>query len=156
MTVDSLEAVRKQITVEVPQERAFDVFTTQMAAWWNPDHHIGANPYVELVIEPREGGGWYEVDADGTRCPWGTVLVWDPPARVVLNWQLNGQWAYDPEQLTELELRFTALSDSSTLVELEHRKLEGLGAGAAEARAQLDAESGWQGLLARLGAHLTR
>ena len=89
MTVDSLEAVRKQITVEVPQERAFDVFTAQMAGWWNPDHHIGANPYVELVIEPREGGGWYEVDADGTRCPWGTVLVWDPPTRVVLNWQLT-------------------------------------------------------------------
>jgi uncharacterized protein YndB with AHSA1/START domain len=154
MTVDSLEAIRKQITVDVPQERAFEVFTAQMGTWWNPDHHIGANPYADVVIEPREGGEWYEVDSEGTRCRWGTVLAWEPPSRVLLNWQLNGQWAYDPEQLTELELRFTALSASTTLVELEHRMLEGLGAGAADARARFDDPAGWQGILQRFAAHL--
>ena len=154
MTVESLEAIRKQITVEVAQQRAFEVFTTQMGAWWNPDHHIGANPYADIVIEPHEGGGWYEVDTEGTRCPWGIVLAWEPPSRVLLNWQLNGQWTYDPEQLTELELRFTALSPSSTLVELEHRKLEGLGAGAADARVQFDDPAGWQGILHRFATHL--
>jgi uncharacterized protein YndB with AHSA1/START domain len=154
MTVDSLEAIRKQITVDVPQERAFEVFTTQMGTWWNPDHHIGANPYVDLVIEPHEGGAWYEVDADGTQCRWGTVITWEPPTRVVLNWQLNAEWTYDPDQLTELELRFTRLSESATLVELEHRKLEGLGGGAADTRVQLDAPTGWQGLLARFAAQL--
>jgi uncharacterized protein YndB with AHSA1/START domain len=152
MTVNSLEAIRKQITVEVPRERAFEVFTAQMGAWWNPDYHLGANPYAEVVLEPREGGAWYEVDADGTRCRWGSVLAWDPPALVVLNWQINAEWTFDPEQLTELELRFTVLSDSSTRVELEHRKLEGLGAGAADVRAQFDDPSGWQGLLERFAS----
>ena len=149
MTVESLEAIRKQITVAVPRERAFEVFTSRMGAWWNPDYHIGSEPFAEVVLEPREGGAWYEADASGVQCPWGTVLVWDPPERVVLNWQINAQWSYDPEQLTELELTFTALSDDSTLVELEHRKLEGLGTGAADVRAQFDDPSGWQGLLDR-------
>lgn len=149
MTVESIEAIRKQITVAVSQERAFEVFTAQMSAWWNPDYHLGAEPYSEVVLEPREGGAWYEADAAGTQCRWGTVLAWEPPTRVVLNWQINAEWSYDPDQLTELELTFTALSETATLVELEHRKLEGLGAGAAAVRAQFDDPSGWQGLLDR-------
>lgn len=153
MTVQTLDPIRKQITVAVPQERAFEVFTSQMAAWWNPDHHIGEKPYADLVIEPREGGEWYEVDDEGTRCPWGRVLVWEPPGRLVLNWQLNDHWAYDATQVTELELRFTAVSESSTLVELEHRLLEGLGEGAADVRSQFDQPSGWQGLLDRFAEH---
>jgi uncharacterized protein YndB with AHSA1/START domain len=149
MTVDSIEAIRKQITVEVPRERAFEVFTSQMAAWWNPDHRLGAEPFTELVLEPRPGGAWYESDAAGNQCRWGTVLAWDPPSRVLLNWQLDAEWSYDPDQVTELELRFTALSADSTLVELEHRKLEGLGANAADVRVQLDDPNGWQGVLDR-------
>jgi uncharacterized protein YndB with AHSA1/START domain len=149
MTVESLESIRKQIIVSVPRERAFDVFTTQMGAWWNPGYHLGAEPYTDVVLEPREGGAWYEVDAAGTRCTWGTVLAWDPPTRVLLNWQINGRWTHDADQVTELELTFTSRSETSTLVELEHRRLEGLGDGAAEVRAQLDDPSGWQGLLDR-------
>lgn len=154
MSVESLESVRKRVSVEVPRERAFEVFTRHMAGWWNPDHHIGAEPYADLVLEPREGGAWYEVDAGGSRCDWGRVLVWEPPGRVVLNWQISAQWEYDPEQLTELELRFTALSETSTLVELEHRKLENLGAAAAELRAQFDDPAGWQGLLDRFAVQV--
>jgi len=149
MTVDSIEAIRKHTTVEVPTERAFEVFTSQMAAWCNPDYRLGAEPFAQVVLEPRPGGAWYEADAAGNQCRWGTVLAWDPPSRVLLNWQINAEWSYDPDQVTELELTFTALSADSTLVELEHRKLEGLGAGAADVRAQFDDPSGWQGLLDR-------
>lgn len=153
MTVESLESIRKQVTVEVPREHAFEVFTAQMGSWWNPDYHLGGQPFAEVVIEPREGGSWYEVDEAGTRCEWGRVLVWEPPGRLVLNWQVDGQWAHDPELLTELELTFEALSDTSTRVELEHRKLENLGDAAAGMRAQLDDPSGWQGLLDRFAQH---
>jgi uncharacterized protein YndB with AHSA1/START domain len=149
MSVQNIESVRKQVTIAVPRERAFEVFTARMGAWWNPDHHIGAQPYVDLVIEPREGGRWFEVDAEGVTCQWGEVLVWEPPGRLVLNWQLDAEWSYDPDQVTELELVFTALSEGSTLVELEHRRLEGLGENAADVRVQLDAPGGWQGLLER-------
>ena len=149
MTVETIESVRKQVTVEVPQERAFEVFTRQMGGWWNPQYQIGKASYVDVVVEPREGGSWYEVDADGNRCPWGAVLGWEPSDRVVLSWQINTQWSYDPDVVTELEIRFTAVSGTSTLVELEHRGLENLGAGAADLRAVFDSPGGWQGLLDR-------
>jgi uncharacterized protein YndB with AHSA1/START domain len=154
MTLRSIEAVRKQVTVEVPRDRAFEAFTARMGAWWNPDHHIAEKAYVDLVIEPREGGAWYELDADGNRCPWGSVLAWEPHERVVLNWQINGQWSYDPDLVTELEVRFTAISGTATLVELEHRKLENLGAGAQDARERFDQPGGWQGVLDRLAEYV--
>ena len=50
-------AVRQTVVVDAPRERAFAVFTERMTAWWPlQTHTIGANPAIEAVIEPREGG----------------------------------------------------------------------------------------------------
>jgi hypothetical protein len=143
----TLAPVRKHITVDVPQQRAFDFFTSQMGTWWNPEHRIGEQPFDRLVVEPREGGRWYEVDAGGDECDWGRVLVWAPADRVVLCWQLDGSWSYDPEFATELEIRFVAESATSTRVELEHRDMERFGDAAAAVRGSLDSSNGWSGLL---------
>ncbi len=154
MTVEALESIRKRVTVEVPRERAFEVFTARIDAWWNPEYRIGRQPFADVVIEPQEGGAWYEVDESGTRCDWGRVLVWEPPSRLVLNWQIDARWTHDPDLVTELEITFTATSDASTLVELEHRKLENLGDGAAQMRATFDHPGGWQGLLDRFAGRV--
>ena len=34
------DAVRTSVTVEVPIERAFTVFTDEIDTWWDPDHHL--------------------------------------------------------------------------------------------------------------------
>jgi uncharacterized protein YndB with AHSA1/START domain len=146
--------IRKHVTVEAPQERAFDVFTRRMGSWWNPDHRLGDQPLADVVVEPREGGRWYEVGTDGAECQWGRVLAWEPHGRVLLAWQLNGQWDYDPDFVTELEIRFVAEGPTSTRVELEHRDLERFGADAAAVRDSLDSPNGWAGLLARFGGGL--
>jgi uncharacterized protein YndB with AHSA1/START domain len=138
--------VRKQITVEASPQRAFEVFTAGFGGWWPPSHHIGAAEYKTAVIEPSVGGRWYEIGQDGSECDWGDVLVWDPPRRLVLAWRLGADWTYQKDLLTELEVRFTA-EGARTLVELEHRKLENWGAGADQARAAIDGEGGWSGLL---------
>jgi uncharacterized protein YndB with AHSA1/START domain len=139
MTVESIDSDRKRVTVDVPQN----------GAWWNPSHQIADQPFVDVVIEPYEGGAWYEVDASGARCQWGAVLAWEPPSRVLLNWQLDTRWEYAPDLVTELEVTFTPLSATSTLVTLEHRQLENLGEGAEAARLRFDDPGGWQGLLDR-------
>jgi hypothetical protein len=140
--------VRKSIRVKAPRARAFSVFTAGMARWWRPEHHIAKTPFVDIVVEPRPGGRWFERDRDGAECEWGKVLLWEPPARVILAWQLNAAWQYDPDFVTELEIRFIAEGPNETRVELEHRDLERYGDKAAEIRASLDSPDGWNGALA--------
>jgi uncharacterized protein YndB with AHSA1/START domain len=70
------------------------------------------------------------------------VLAWEPPGRVVLAWQLTAEWKYDPNFVTELEIRFIP-EGLATRVELEHRNLERFGEKADEIRAVLDSVEGW-------------
>jgi uncharacterized protein YndB with AHSA1/START domain len=147
MSVQTIQPVRKQVTVGASQQTAFEVFTTRMASWWKPGHHIAETPYVDLVVEPRDGGRWFERDADGAECDWGEVLAWDPPSRVVLGWHLDAEWEYDPDLVTAVEIRFVAETPDVTRVELEHRDLDRYGSKADEIRTSLDDENGWQGLL---------
>ena len=116
--------VRKSVRVSAPREHAFEVFTAGIGRWWPKSHHIGAADLDTLVIEPREGGRWFERGVDGSECEVGKVLVWDPPARLVLVWQLTPEFKYDPNLITEVEVQFIADGANATRVELEHRNLE--------------------------------
>src|SRR3954471_15856458 len=147
------QAVVKTVTVQAPRERAFTVFTEGMSAWWPLDgYHIGAAPAVDAVIEPREGGRWFERGDDGAECQWGRVLAWEPPGRVVLAWQIGADWAFDALLMTEVEVRFADAGEGRTRVELEHRDLERYGDRAEEMRATFGGDGGWNGLLQRFAA----
>ena len=100
--------VRREIVVAAPQDRAFDVFARRMGSWWNPLHHILDEELADVTIEPRVGGRWAEVGRSGAEYAWGRVLVWEPPSRVVLAWQLDTQWEYAADLETEVEVRFVA------------------------------------------------
>lgn len=139
--------VRRAIEVQAPLERAFELFTAGIGRWWPASHSVGASPLKTAIIEPRAGGRWYEIGEDGSECEWGEVLAWEPPARLVLAWRLNAEWRFDPDLLTELEIIFKPVDGQTTRVELEHRKLENMGASAEAARASLDSDGGWMGLL---------
>jgi uncharacterized protein YndB with AHSA1/START domain len=126
----TVEPLHGTATVAVPIERAFEVFTASMHTWWPSIYHIGQADMAAAVLEPHEGGRWYERGVDGTECEWGRVLVWEPPLRLVVTWQINGYWSYDPDpdHASEIEIRFTA-DGTDTIVELEHRHLDRLVAG---------------------------
>ncbi len=99
----------------------------------------------EVIWEEHIGGEVYEVAASGERSRWATVLVWEPPRRLVVAWQVN------PERLgLEVEVTFTGFAEG-TLVDLEHRGFESLADGLA-ARASYD--PGWDLVLGRLVARL--
>ena len=145
--------VSKEITVETSQSRAFDVFTREHGAWWPlATHHIGSAPAETAVIEPHVGGRWFERAADGSECDWGRVLVWDPPARLVLAWDISADWKHDETIDTEVEVRFVSLGPALTRVELEHRRLERFGAAAEQMRGAFDSEGGWAGILRSFAA----
>jgi uncharacterized protein YndB with AHSA1/START domain len=139
--------VRHSIMVEASQEKAFATFTDGHDRWWPREFHIGGAELEEAVIEQREGGRWYERDVDGSECEWGKVLVWEPPSRLVLAWQITGEWAYDGDLLTEVEVRFVPEGPDRTRVDLEHRGLDAYGDAMDQMHDHFD--SGWPGILAR-------
>ena len=139
--------VRKSVRVGAPPERAFAIFTDGMGRWWPKSHHIGAADLDALVIEPKAGGRWYERGVDGSECEVGKVLVFEPPTRLVLAWQLTADWKFDPGLITEVEVRFIADGANATRVELEHRNLDRYGERTDVFRTTIDSPQGWGGLL---------
>jgi uncharacterized protein YndB with AHSA1/START domain len=120
-----------------------------MDSWWPRTHHIGKSPMKRVVVEGRPGGAVYTDQEDGTACPWGTVLTWDPPRRFVMAWQVSPEWQYEPDldKCSEVEVQFTPADDGTTLVELEHRGLQRHGGACAKMREIINAEGGWGSLL---------
>ena len=142
-----MSSVMKEVLVDATPERAFRVFTDHFDSWWPRGHHTGKAEMKAAIMEPRANGRWYELGVDGSECEWGRVLVWEPPHRVVLAWQLDGQWQYNPSLITEVEVTFTPVAAGSTRVELEHRNLERFGQFEESVRKSIDAPEGWGGLL---------
>ncbi len=142
-------SVRKAIKVQAPQEVAWQVFTEQIGSWWPlAVYKIGKATAVNAVIEPRVGGRWHEQGDDGSTCDWGRVLVWEPPSRLVLSWDINADFQYVPGLGTEIEVRFIAEDEGSTRVELEHRRLDRFGDRRDQMRTIFDKTGDWGKLLA--------
>jgi len=81
---DSAVEVLRQVSVPLPQSRAFELFTMRMSEFWPKEHSIGDAELVEVVLEPLSGGRWFERGVDGSECRWGRVAVWEPPRKIVL------------------------------------------------------------------------
>jgi uncharacterized protein YndB with AHSA1/START domain len=142
----NIAPVRKSIRVNTGQARAFEVFTACLDRWWPKAHHIGPSEPKQVLIEPRVGGRWYELAADGTETTVGHMRIWDPPHRFVMSWEISSEWEPEPGGGTEVEVLFIAEGENTTRVELEHRLFERLGA-AGGTKIHDSVERGWPGLL---------
>lgn len=151
MTTIAPAPVVKTVTVPCAPDRAFRLFTEGMGTWWLPSHSVAKSGQARVVMEPKTGGAWYEIGKEGERCEWGRVLAWEPPARLVLDWQLSADFAFDPSLHTEVEVTF-APQGTGTAVRLEHRMLENYGAAGVQMAHVFDSPNGWGGLLAAFAA----
>lgn len=142
-----ISPVRHTVIVEASRDHAFEVFTSGLDAWWFHDKSIGKEPMREAVMEPRQGGRVFERGIHGAECDWGRVLVWDPPSRLVVSWQIGGDWQYDPDasHASEYEVRFIVETPTRTRVEFEHRHFERHGKAGQTIRDNV--ENGWGKLL---------
>jgi uncharacterized protein YndB with AHSA1/START domain len=146
-----IEPVRHEVTVPLTPEAAFSLFTADFSAWWPVEHHIGAADLEIAIIEPATGGRWYERGTDGSECDWGEVLAYEPPSRLVLSWQINGQWKYEPDPAhgSEVEVTFTAAGPGRTRVQLEHRHLGRPGSAGQAIHDAVRSPGGWPGIMQR-------
>jgi uncharacterized protein YndB with AHSA1/START domain len=141
--------VRKSITVTASAEEAFRIFTDDFDSWWPRGHHIGKSPMRRAIVESRPGGRCYAEQVDGTESDWGSILVWEPPRRFVIAWQITGNWEFEPDiaKSSEVEIRFTPEPGGKTRVDLEHRFFERLTSGGGAMRNGVNGGGGWGSLL---------
>jgi uncharacterized protein YndB with AHSA1/START domain len=146
--------VRKTVTVKASQQHAFEVFTAGFDSWWPRSHHIGALPMKKTIMQGHVGGRCYSEQIDGSECDWGEITLWEPPRRLVIAWKINIHWQYEPDSAksSEVEVRFTPLSDGTTRVDLEHRNFARMGTGWETMRGMVDSAGGWSGLLSTFTA----
>jgi len=144
-TAVKIAPVRKSLRVNALPDHAFGVFTSGLGRWWPLDHGIGKTPRKAVAMETRPGGRWYELAEDGTQTNVGRIVVWEPPRRFVMSWDINSQWKPDTTVNSEVEVQFIP-DGAATRVELEHRKFERLGAEGGE-KMRKDVDGGWPGLL---------
>jgi uncharacterized protein YndB with AHSA1/START domain len=129
--------VVKTVTVDCSPENAFLYFTRDFGKWWPGASHsvvAFASEHKESPafcgLHPRLHGKIFERESGGKEHHWGTIILWEPPARVAFTWHPGR-----PEDAAQtVEVTFSAVS-AGTLVTLTHTGWEKLGA---------DAEAAWK------------
>jgi uncharacterized protein YndB with AHSA1/START domain len=115
------DSARISVTVAVPPERAFAVFTADIDRWWQRGiqyRHSGSRAGL-ICIEPSVGGRLFESFEQGgipSVIEVGRVRIWEPPHRLNFSWR-NANFA--PHETTEVDVRFAATA-SGTLVTVTH------------------------------------
>ena len=138
--------IRQATMVRSDLEHTFGVFVREIGKWWpTQTHSLGGERVIDVVFEERAGGRVYEVWDDGTERNWCHVLVWEPPHRFRVTWEIL------PE-VTEVEVRFQALGPNLTRVALTHDGWERLSQEqlAAATSAEGGYNAGWALILGRL------
>lgn len=158
MTQTAAAVVRRQIVVEAPQDQAFAVFTERFGDFKPPEHNLLAVPIAETVFEPRVGGHIYDRGTDGSECRWARILAFDPPRRVVFSWDIDPTWQLEtePENASEVEVRFVEETAGRTRVELEHRHIDRHGPGWEAVADGVGHDQGWPLYLERYAALFAR
>lgn len=146
--------VRRQIVVEAPIARAFTAFTERFGDFKPVEHNLLAAAIAETVFEPHVGGHIYDRGTDGSECRWARVLAYEPPNRVVFSWDIDPQWQIEtePDNTSEVEVRFVVETPQRTRVELEHRNIDRHGPGWQALRDAVADDAGWPLYLSRYAA----
>ena len=149
MSEEQNDTISLSRTVRLGPQEAFDVFTTGFGAWY-PSAYTWSGELLEYIgIEAGEGGHCSELGPHGFRCDWGRVLVWEPPRRLVLSWQISFARlpVPDPSRASEVEVRWQAVPDGGTRVDFTHRGFSRHGEEWREYLAAMSSEGGWPYIL---------
>lgn len=131
--------------IAAPPEKSFGLFTSQIGQWWPTQDRSSGRPPRNITIEPRTNGRFFESRAGKADELWGTVVAYVPWQTLVIDLQLDPEFAPAAGPKTSLELFFVKQKDASTHLTLVHADLNHFGADAAGARQRFAA--GWRDIL---------
>lgn len=144
---ERIEPVVRRVRVPAEPSAAFRRFTAELGSWWPlATHSVGQAAAETVRMGEGVGGSIVERTRDGGEHVWGTVRVWEPPARLAFSWHPGRP----PAGAQEVEVTFAAVAGGGTEVTLVHGGWEWYGEGASEARAPY--VEGWARVLALYGA----
>jgi uncharacterized protein YndB with AHSA1/START domain len=149
---DNTAPLRASVVVDLPVEQAFDLFVSQIGQWWPMPYTYAEDEFETAVIEPREGGRWFERVATGAEITWGEVRVFERPTHIVVSYAVSAMRAPEsPEHASEVEIVFVSTGEQRTRIDLEHRDFERHGEGAKRLREGMASRQGWPLILASFG-----
>ena len=134
----TLAPVVRAVTVDVPPERAFAVFTERIGDWWPLATHSPADALSAGLA--FVDGRLVETSDTGEPEVWGAVTEWDPPRRLAFTWSPGG----GPETSVAVDFEGSA---GQTRVVLTHEGWEAYGEAATERRTSYDDPSAWPWIL---------
>lgn len=134
------------------------MFTENFGGFEPREHDIMRSPSARTVFELYVGGHIVDIAEDGSECRWARVLVYEPSERVVFSWDIGPDWQLvaDPDNASEVEVRFIAETPRRTRVELENRTIDRHGPGWKAVRDGIAADQGWPLYLDRHAALLVQ
>lgn len=120
------DRVRVSALVGAPVDETFRIFTEEIDQWWRRGRRFRVDPGHDdrgfIRLEPGVGGRLFESfrtkSGDEKVVQTGTVTLWEPPERLVFEWQ-NVNFAKD--EVTEVEVEFAPRSRGRTFVTITHR-----------------------------------
>ena len=117
-----MSSILISLQVKAAPQRAFDSFTREIGAWWQPNMLFRFTPGAPgtLAFEPGPNGRLTENFPDGRIFEIGRIIIWEPPRRLVFTWR---QASFSAGEITEVEVRFEPEGEA-TQVTLEHRGWE--------------------------------
>jgi len=136
--------------VDVPPERAFQVFVDEIDRWWPRDYTWARDDLAGIVVEPKMGGRAYERDRSGGERVWGKVLSFDRPHHIVIAWQISPDRGSEDSEATasRLDVRFSPLEGGRTNVLLVHRDFFRHPGDWEKYRNDMASKAGWPRLIA--------
>ena len=136
-----MKPVVREVAVPVGPDMAFRRFTTEIQRWWpRQTHSVSRDACREVVMEEGEGGRVFERNDEGEEVPWGVIVTWEPPTKLVFTWHPGR----GEETAQEVEVRFRAV-DEGCSVTVVHSGWEKFGERAEEVRGQY--QEGWEPVL---------
>ncbi|AXE62903.1 ATPase [Hyphomonas sp. CACIAM 19H1] len=112
-----MSAVIVSLRVAASPEEAFDIFTAEIAAWWQPSALFQLTPRGDGTLSFEEEVRLITTLPNGKVFEIGRVTAWQRGQRLAFSWR---QATFTPDQITHVDVHFEAVGEE-TRVTVEHR-----------------------------------